>query len=50
MRKALYMAGLSGLRHPDLFGGMAGRMRQAGKPGKVIAIVFVGKTVPRTVF
>jgi len=43
VRKALYMAALSGLRHPDLFGGMARRMREAGKAGKVIAIAIARK-------
>lgn len=43
VRKALYMAALSGLRHPDLFGGMARRMREAGKAGKVIAIALARK-------
>jgi len=43
VRKALYMAALSGLRHPDLFGGLARRMRAAGKAGKVIAIAIARK-------
>ena len=43
IRSALYMAALSGLRHPTHFGGMAQRMRAAGKPGKVIAIAIARK-------
>lgn len=43
IRKALYMAALSALRHPGLFGGAPARMRAAGKPGKVIAIAIARK-------
>lgn len=43
VRKSLYMAALSGLRHPHLFGGMATRMRAKNKPGKLIAIAIARK-------
>lgn len=43
IRKALYMAALSGMRHPALFGGAATRLRAKGKPGKVIAMALARK-------
>lgn len=43
IRKALYMAALSALRHPHLFGGQVTRMRENGKPGKVIVIAIARK-------
>jgi transposase len=43
IRRALYMAAMPALRHPHLFGGMAERMRAAGKPGKVIIIAIARK-------
>lgn len=43
VRKALYMAALSALRHPHLFNGVAARMRKNNKAGKVIAIAVARK-------
>ena len=36
MRRALYMAALSGLRHPGFAADFVGRAKAAGKPGKVV--------------
>ena len=36
MRRALYMAALSELRHPGFLADFVRRMKEAGKPGKVI--------------
>lgn len=43
VRQALYMAALSALRHPQLFGGMAQRLLDRGKAGKVVAIALARK-------
>lgn len=45
VRKALYMAALNALRLPTPFNAMAERMREAGKPGKVIVIAIARKLI-----
>lgn len=43
VRQALYMAALSAIRHGRLCPGLIDRMRDAGKPGKVVAIAVARK-------
>lgn len=43
VRRALYMAALSALRHGGFAASLVSRMRAAGKPGKVIAIALARK-------
>lgn len=43
VRRALYMASLSAIRHEALCPDLVARMRAAGKPGKVIAIAVARK-------
>lgn len=43
VRRALYMAALSAIRHGQLCPGLVARMREAGKPGKVVAIAVARK-------
>lgn len=43
IRRCLYLAALSAIRHPHLLGGAASRLRDAVKPGKVIAIALARK-------